>query len=316
MCVNNIYTDIRPDGHHSWCEMDQCKNIRAGLRCEGVTSLRHPPGYKRTEPRSPVTYSLGQMPPTPPQSYHSDQTSDSERSSKRRSSVYNSDPKVIDIQRRRSRHERQVSKEHGAYLSSSPLSRSPSLRSHGMPPSPVLDVYDTYEPTYRDVHKHERPTSSHGLPAIDIEVHATRVQGHRRQASNSSHGSVDEGRRQTSSIKTNSSRGSVDEGRRPRRLSEVQPDDQHRQRKKETEIARQNEAIANRVPPQVSATPRYRRGSVSVATLIPATERMRLSDEDRPQRHHRKEIDAEDRESEAMKRRLKDRMSLKTHTYV
>ncbi|KAI1823548.1 hypothetical protein F4861DRAFT_313716 [Xylaria intraflava] len=302
MCVNNIYTDIRPDGHHrTWSEIDVCKNVRAELPCEGLKSLRHPPGYKRTEPRSPITYSHGQLPPTPPLSYHSDHTSDSERSSKRRPSTYAAEPKVIDINRRRSlRHDRQGSKDRVSYMSSSPLSRTPPLHPHGMPASPIPDVYDTYEPTYRDVDKHERPTSSHGHAPVSVEIIDKRAHGHRRQSS---------------STKTSSSHGSTDDGRRQRRPSEHH-DDQYWQRKKESEIARQNEAIANRTPvPQTPQTPRYRRGSVAVASIMPVAERMRL-EEERAQRQRKKEVEAQEREIEAQKQRLKDRMSRRPYNYI
>ncbi|KAI2642510.1 hypothetical protein GGS21DRAFT_498206 [Xylaria nigripes] len=302
MCVKNLYTDVRSDGRHrSWSEMDYCRNIRAGLPCDGVTSLRHPPGYKRPEPRSPVTYNHGQLPPTPPRSYQSDHTSDSERSSKRRSSIYSSEHKPTDIGRRRSlRHERQTSRDPSSHMSSSPLSRTPPRHQPTMPASPISD---SYEATNREADKHERPTSSHGQPSINIEIVNSRSHGHRRQSS---------------STKTSSSHGSADEGRGQRRGSDLQHDDQYLQRKKkESEIARQNEAIANRTPvPPAPSAPRYRRGSVAIPPILPVVEqRMRL-EEEKEQRQRKKEAEAKEREADALKQRLKDRMSFKGQSYL
>ncbi|KAI3336866.1 hypothetical protein HD806DRAFT_20836 [Xylariaceae sp. AK1471] len=283
MCVKEIFTDVRPDGRtQTWSEGDYCVNSRAGKYCDRTKELRHPPGYKRTE-----------FPPTPPLSYHSDHTSDSERSSRRRSGVYINDHRVLDVGRKRSsRHERQGSDERVVYVNSSPLSRTPPLYQHSVPSSPVRD----YEPTYRE-NERERPTSSHSRPSIKVEIINEQPKSHRRHVSSS---------------KASSSRGSSEEERRQRRASDLQHGDQHRLREKETAIARQNREIADRTPvPHVPSNPRYRRGSVAVAPVISVKERMRQEEK----RQARKEQEAQEREEEALKQRLKNRFN--SHkTYV
>ncbi|KAI8948791.1 hypothetical protein F4801DRAFT_439038 [Xylaria longipes] len=298
MCVREIFTDVRPDGRQrTWSEADFCPNARHGQFCDRTQELRRPPGYRRTEPRS-STYSHGQLPPTPPLSYHSDHTSDSERSSRRRSGIYISDNKVLDVNRRRSsRHERQGSGERHVYMSGSPLSRTlsrtPPRHPRSLSPSPVPDLYNAYESSsYHNVEKRERPTS------FTVEIINERPKSHRRQGSSS---------------KTSSSRDSIDEERRQRRLSDLHHGDQHRQRKKENEIQRQNEAIASRTP--VPTSPRYRRGSVSIAPIVSVPERMRMDEEKKQRIREKREAEAMEREVEAQRQRLKDRFNFKNYQY-
>ncbi|KAI0442031.1 hypothetical protein F4803DRAFT_520641 [Xylaria telfairii] len=297
MCVEEIFTEERSDGRlRTWTQADLCSNSRYGELCDRTQQLRRPPGFRRTEPRNPA-YSHGQLPPTPPLSYHSD----SDKSSKRRSGTYINDQRVIDVNRRRSsRHERQGSGERVVYLSSSPLSRTlsrtPPQYPRSLSPSPVPDVYSAYESSsYRDVEKRERP------PAVTVEIINEQPKRHRRQGS---------------STKTSSSRDSIDEDRRQRRLSGVHHGDQHRQRRKESEIARQNEAIASRTPlPQAPSSPRYRRGSVSIAPIVSAPERKRIEMEKQQRRREKEEAEAVERELEAQTKRLKDRFNIKNYHY-
>ncbi|KAI0862307.1 hypothetical protein F4860DRAFT_123763 [Xylaria cubensis] len=305
MCVREIFTEVRPDGRlKTWSEADFCPNARHGQFCDRTQELRRPPGYRRTETRS-STYNHGQLPPTPPLSYHSDYTSDSERSSKRRSGIYINDSNMLDVHRRRSsRHERQGSGERIVYMSSSPLSRTPPHHSHSPSPSPVRDPYSGYESSsYRDVEKRERPAS------FTVEIINERPKSHRRQGSSS---------------KTSSSRDSIDEERRQRRLSEVHHGDQQRQRRKESditrrkesEIARQNEAIANRTPvPHAPSSPRYRRGSVSIPPVVSVPERMRIEEDKKQRLREKREAEAAERELEAQRLRLKDRFNFKNYQY-
>ena len=300
MCVKEIFTDVRPDGRtRNWVEGDYCHRSVRGQFCERTQELRHPPGYRRSESRVP-TYGHGQLPPTPPLSYHSDYTSDSDRSSKRRSGSYINDHNIVEVGRRRSsRHKRDGSGDRLVYLGSSPLSRTPPL----YPSSPVADVYDTYEANYRDVNDRER--SRERPPSVHVEIINERPKGHRRQGSSKTSSSGEERiHRRQSVSKTSSS----EEERRHRRSSSVHYGDQHRQRsKKETEIARQNEAIANRIPvPHVPASPRYRRGSVSIVPPVAVQERLRMQEEEALEREHEREI-------EAQRRRLKDRFEFKPY---
>ncbi|KAI0405754.1 hypothetical protein F4802DRAFT_170408 [Xylaria palmicola] len=300
MCVKEIFTDVQPDGRlRTWSEAEYCSNARHGQFCDRTQELRRPPGYRRSEPRSSA-YNHIQMPPTPPHSHHSDYNSDSERSSRRRSGIYINDHKVLDVNRRRSsRHERQDSADRVVYPGGSPLSRTlsrtPPHYRRSVPSSPVPDLYDSPgSSSYREDRERDRPT-------IKVEIINERPNSHRRQGSSS---------------KTSSSRDSNDEERRQRRLSDLHHGDQHRQRRKDSEIARHNEAIANRIPvPQVPSSPRYRRGSVSVAPVMSVQERIRL-EEERKQRHwEKKEAAALEREREAEKQRLKDRFTFKNYHY-
>ncbi|KAI1426057.1 hypothetical protein F5Y12DRAFT_305461 [Xylaria sp. FL1777] len=277
MCVKNIFSEQRPDGRlRTWTEGDFCRYARRGEFCERTQELRHPPGYRGPETRSSA-YSYGQLPPTPPLS-HSDYTSDSERSNKRRSGIYINDHKVLEVNRRHSSRHRRDGSGDRIYVGSSPLSRTPPIYQHSVPSSPI---YDTYEPSYHDVddreRSRERPTS------IKVEIINEQPKSHRRQGSSS---------------KTNSSRDSTGDERRQRRLSVH--GDQQRQRRRESEIARQNEAIASRTP--VPSSPRYRRGSVAIIPTIPVQERMRFKDEE-----------IQEREIEAQRRRLKDRFEFKSY---
>ncbi|KAI1191667.1 hypothetical protein F5B17DRAFT_381669 [Nemania serpens] len=305
MCVNEIFTELRPDGRQrTWSEADLCYRSRDGRLCDRTQELRRPLGYRREPPRG------GQLPPTPPLSYHSDYASDSDRSGKRRSAIYINDHKVVDVNRRRSlRQEGRGSMDRSLYVDNSPLARSP-LRSplsplSRTPPvhhhrsissSPARDVYDSIEPrSYREVNDRDQPTS------IKVEIINERPKSHRRQ---------------TSSSKTSSSRDSNDEVRRQRRLSDLHLIDPQRQRMKETEIARQNEAIASRKAPQGSSVQGYRRGSVSIPSASQLQERKRLEEEKKLRHREKKEEEAREREVEAQKQRLKDRFARKTYHYA
>jgi len=298
MCYNRIYSEVRADGtKETWSEPEICPE-----KCLQFSQLHYPTKHReRSSSRGP-SYSRSQFPPTPPLSYHSDYTSDSERSSRRRSGIYVNDHKVLEINgKRHSRHERQHSGERSSYLGSSPLSRTPALYHHSRPSSPAIDLHDTYEPEYRS-----RPSSSHSRssrsgPHVTVEIINEKSKSHRRHGSSS---------------KT-SSRESNDEERRHRRAS-LQHGDQLRLSKKESEIARQNREIKDRTPiPQgPSSSSGYRRGSVSVTPTLSVTERLRL-DEERAERRRQKALrEEEKRERDAQQQRLKDRFAPKRSNTV
>ncbi|GAP91153.1 hypothetical protein SAMD00023353_5600500 [Rosellinia necatrix] len=294
MCIREVFTEVRPDGRlRTWSEADYCTNSRHGQYCDRTQELRRPPGYRRPEPRS-STYAHGQLPPTPPLSYHSDYASDSERSNKRRSAIYINDHKMLDVNRRHSlRHERQPSGERIVYMGGSPLartlSRTPPLYPRSGSSSPARG---TYEPTYRetDSRDRERPTS------IKVEIINKQPKSHHRAGSAS---------------KTSSSRDSIEDERRQRRLSDIHYETRQN---KETKIAQQNEAIANRAPipsPHGQPSLSYRRGSVSIPPVMSEIERMRLEEEKKQRRREKKEAEARERELESQKQRLKNRFSFK-----
>ncbi|KAI1811186.1 hypothetical protein GGS20DRAFT_126658 [Poronia punctata] len=284
MCYERIYTEELADGRQITRSVPHYCEKRCGKydKMPYVSS-----GYREVSPARGPSYARGQFPPTPPMSYHSDYTSDSERSSRRRSGIYINDHKVLDVDRRNSvRHERQRSGDRSSYLSSSPL--SPHYH-HSIPPSPSSELYhDTYDHDRRD-----RPSSSHSGPKVTVEIINEKPKRHSRHGSSS---------------KT-SSRDSHDDERHRRRTSDLPHGDQFRLSKKEAEIARQNAAIQNRSAPQVPVSSSYRRGSVSLAPAQTLTDRVR-HDEEKAERRRRKALEAEKRrEEEAQQQRLKERFA-------
>jgi len=201
---------------------------------------------------------------------------------------------MLDVGHRRrssqSQHERQRSGDRIVYAGSPSLSRTPPVQSRSISPSPARESHSS---SYRDTEHRPRERSN----SIRIDIVNERPKTHHRT---------------TSSSKTVSSRESSDEERRQRRTSVHFSDD--RQRRKDSEIARQNEAIASRNPiPQVSpsSNPRYRRGSVSILPAASVQERIRLDEEKRLRQREKKEAEAREREEEAQRQRLKDRFNIK-----
>ncbi|KAI0165894.1 hypothetical protein GGR57DRAFT_140726 [Xylariaceae sp. FL1272] len=323
MCEKDVYTELRPDGRITTSEEPRSFCNIERKYCERTKEYHHPAEQMRT--------AYNQYPPTPPMSSHSEYTSDSERSSKRSSGIYvngrkvsdnTSDSeratkrssgiyvngrKVSDISRRRSStHERQPNSDRLSYEGSSSLSRSP-LRSptfyqRSIPSSPAADVHDRYSSSYLDsvVDERDRPSSSHH-PSIKVEI----------VNDDSTH------RRKGSSSKTSSSRDSDEDERKHRRQRRAsvhfeEPPKAKKEQRKQSEIARANDAIANRTAvPHTAKTP-YRRGSVSLGSLVSATEQLRI-DEDKMRRRQERELRKErEREDADQKKRLKDRMTVST----
>ncbi|KAI1491032.1 hypothetical protein F5X96DRAFT_507899 [Biscogniauxia mediterranea] len=246
MCISHRYEQVLPDGRiDRWAENDLCHKSRHNKLCDYTQVLQHP-----AEPYHPdqlsSSYGRMQFPPTPPMSAHSASTSDSERSTKRRSGSYTLDQKVLEINnsKRSSRRE----KEDRTYIDRTPISRTPP-RQLPLPgsahSSPDRASYHSHESRRREsnVSERDRPTT------IKIEIAGSdrSQKTHRRTDTSSSRAS-----------KT-SSRDSSDDGseRRRRRQSVAFVEtDQELQRKLqlESEIARANAAIANRpVPPPTNA---------------------------------------------------------------
>ncbi|OTA97780.1 hypothetical protein M434DRAFT_194851 [Hypoxylon sp. CO27-5] len=295
MCHKNIYTYVYPDGHKSeQVKYDHlCEKSRHGQPCEYTKTFEHPLEYIRSgQLGSPYN---SQFPPTPPLSSHSASASDSEHSSKERSGTYVHGAKVIDPSKRSSRRDRT---ERAVYSESPPLSRTPPRRysvSRGSPSSPHEETIRIREsPRRREISPEERdrPTSSHIRPTT-IEVKVINEQRH----SNSHH-------------------------RRHGSNSHVRFEDDEKKRKIQSEIERENEAIANRPP--VPATPaklstRYRRGSVVVpppteTSLVAAMDHLSIEREQRRrERRAAEQRELEERrereEEEAQKQRLKNRMA-------
>ncbi|KAI0850271.1 hypothetical protein F5Y00DRAFT_35758 [Daldinia vernicosa] len=325
MCHKNIFTYVYPDGHSAeQIKHDLCDSSRHGLPCKLTKTFQHPTEYVRSGQLSPPGYSFGQFPPTPPLSSHS--ASDSEHSSKGRSSVYINGEKVIDLNRRSSRRDKgERAGDHTVYVDSPPLSRTPPRKydiPRSMPSSPREETIRVREPRHRETSPHERnrstSTSSHSRPSIEVKI--VNEPRHRRQGSSKS--------------SSQSQDSDEEERRRKRRNSHVRFEDEEKKdekkkdekkKKVQSEIERANEDIANRPPVPTTTVPaktRYRRGSVAVdpndAALVLAMDQMSLERErkanlDRERRRREKRAaeqrEREREEEEAQRQRLRDRMA-------
>ncbi|KAI0835645.1 hypothetical protein F5Y06DRAFT_123624 [Hypoxylon sp. FL0890] len=311
MCHKNIFTYVYPDGQRvEQVKHDLCEDSRHGQPCKLTKTFQHPLEYVRPGQLSPPAFSFGQFPPTPPLSSHSASASDSEHSTKERSGVYVNGAKVIDLNKRSSRRDRT---ERAVYGESPPLSRTPPRRysvSRGSPSSPreeTLHIHESPRRREKSPEERDRPTSSHFRPTIEVKVvNEPRHNSHRR------HGS---------SNKSSSQDGDEEERRRRRRNSHVRFEDDEKKKKIQSEIERENEAIANRPPvpaASVQLSSRYRRGSVVVppteTSLVAALDHLTLEREQR--RRERRAAEQREREEqrareeeEAQRQRLKDRMA-------
>ncbi|KAI0602941.1 hypothetical protein F4775DRAFT_531244 [Biscogniauxia sp. FL1348] len=245
MCISHRYEQVLPDGHvDRWAENDLCHKSRHNKLCDYTQVLQHP-----AEPYHPdqlsSSYGRMQFPPTPPMSSHSASTSDSERSTKRRSGSYTLDQKVLEINnsKRSSRRE----KEDRTYIDRTPISRTPP-RQFTLPDSvhssPDRASHQSHESRRREsnVSERDRPTT------IKIEIAGSdRPQKTHRRSDASS---------RTSKASSRDSSDDGSERRRRRQSVAFVETDQELQRKLqlESEIARANAAIANRpVPPTPNA---------------------------------------------------------------
>ncbi|KAI5926482.1 hypothetical protein F4810DRAFT_540233 [Camillea tinctor] len=252
MCISRRYEQVLPDGRiDRWAENDLCSNSRHNKLCDYTQVLQHPVEAFAPEQLS-SSYGRMQFPPTPPMSSHSASTSDSERSSKRRSGSYTLDQKVLEINnsKRSSRRE----KEERNYMDKTPTSRTPPRQftlPDSMNSSPDRASYRSHESRSQsrrresNVSERERPTT------IKIEI-----AGSERSQKTSPPRRSDASSRTS---KTSSRDGSDDGSERRRRRQSVtfaEPElDPQRKQQLESEIARANAAIANRpVPPVTNAS--------------------------------------------------------------
>ncbi|KAI1413043.1 hypothetical protein F5Y13DRAFT_40814 [Hypoxylon sp. FL1857] len=317
MCHKDVYTYVYPDGHRvEQVKHDLCVDSRHGQPCKLTKEFQHPVKPVNHVPPSqlsPPAFTYNQFPPTPPLSSHSASASDSEHSSKERSGVYVKGEKVIDLNKRSSRRDRT---ERPVYGESPPLSHTPPRRysiSRGSPSSPREETVRIHESPRRrenSPEERDRPTSSHFRPTIEVKVV-------NEQRHNNTHH-----RRHGSSSKSSSQDGDEEERRRRRRNSHVRFEDDEKKKKIQSEIERENEAIAKRPPvPAASAQlgARYRRGSVVVppaeTSLVAAMDHLTLEREQRrrerraAEQKREREERREREEEEAQKQRLKDRMA-------
>lgn len=256
MCKINRYDELRPSGRvERHTEKDFCARAMPPDVCSLTAELKHPLDSRASHLSPRAIHDP--FPPTPPRSSHS--ASGSDRSSRRRSSVY------IDVngatvmgtspQRSSSRREK---RDH-LFAGSPPLSsRSPSAR-YSSPISPRDDFFASDLRHHRTHSRgHSRDHSPSRLrPTVKVEV----SNGRSRKTSRS-HGS-------------SASRDSSEETLlRNRRLADMLNRDHETSHwRVESEIARANELIANRpaVPmapsapaPVSSSASRYRRPSVKI----------------------------------------------------
>ncbi|KAI2601960.1 hypothetical protein GGR54DRAFT_560353 [Hypoxylon sp. NC1633] len=307
MCNKNIFTYVYPDGHSvEQTKHDLCSDSRHGQPCKLTKTFQHPIDYLRPGQLSPSAFAFGQFPPTPPLSSHSASASDSEHSSRERSGVYVNGERVIDLNKRSPRRDKG---DRAVFVESPSLSRTPPRKYHvsrSLPSSPNEEPIYVRESRRRDrtPERHERSSSSHHRPTIEVKV--VNEQRHRR------HGSS----------KSSSQDGDEKEHRRRRRNSHVRFEDDEKTKKIQSEIERQNEDIANRpaVPSSsASLSSRYRRGSVVVGrtdtSLVAAMDHLTL-EHDKRRREQRAAEQRAREEEEAQRQRLMERMAPKRRATV
>ncbi|KAI1344241.1 hypothetical protein F5Y15DRAFT_106750 [Xylariaceae sp. FL0016] len=268
MCEIHVYKKARSNGRVEEYEVrEPCRTARHGYECREEKIYVHP--------SQAASHQYDNHPPTPPLSSHSAVSSDSERTSKRRSGFYVHDDKYLDIHRKPSRNDKN---KRPVYVNDYSPSRSPP-RQHTPPRSPPSSAYSedpiVHEVRYRPEEHHRNPSPhlkgilKNATKAVEpTEEH----QRHRRQPSS----------------KTSSQDSKTERTHHRRRSSVHYADDKRDQRdaesKIESKIARQNDNIARRpakpvvveavpapIPAPTSNSSRYRRGSVVVAPSFPST---------------------------------------------
>ncbi|KAL7626468.1 hypothetical protein AAE478_003240 [Parahypoxylon ruwenzoriense] len=332
MCHKNIYTYVYSDGRRAErVNYDLCENSHHNQPCKLTKTFQHPVEYLRPGQLSPPPFAYGQFPPTPPLSSHSASASDSEHSSKERS-VYINGEKVVDPSRRPSRREK--GDRTTIYIESPSSSSRGSGRRYSVSRSAPSSPRDgslqsqTRETRRRETSdERDRPASPRHRPTIVKVVNEKRQDKHHGRGSSS--GSASGGSK-------SSSQGEDDEERKQRRQhSHVRFEDDEKQKNIKSEIERANEAIANRpaVPTTTSSTTttttallptRYRRGSVVVdrsenTSLVAAMDQLNLEREKlerEKRRRERRAAEFRDREEEAQKQRLMERMAPKRRATV
>ncbi|KAI0016964.1 hypothetical protein F4780DRAFT_632982 [Xylariomycetidae sp. FL0641] len=296
MCTFHTYTNGGSDGHvYKEHTVERCSKARHGRVCENMPRFRHDNEYPMyAEPSSPSRHL--ELPPTPPRSSHSGSGSDGEHlpSPRRRSVHYAARPHVIDIESRRSHgNSRDTFYIDSPSGSTSPLRQYSHSRGSSSG-SAATDLYETYEPRYRErvPRDQERPTTTQ--PTITLQVinqEAPHKRHHRHGSSKTS--------------------------------SQESKEEEH-DRKLRERIARENMIIHNRpplapIPPMTTrqrANSHYRRGSISIeANPVPSMmEKLRIDEDVKHAKEMRRmarraERDAE-REDEEQKNRLKERMTI------
>ncbi|KAJ1337334.1 hypothetical protein MN608_00186 [Microdochium nivale] len=281
MCKTHVYTEVSSSGaRRQRMENELCKRSRHGVLCDRNTVYNHEETYMgKLSPRQPHDH----FPPTPPRSSHSRGGSDSDHSSKRRSSSY-----YIDGDRmiRKSSPSRRPRRNSVAFDIDEPVkARSPrrltSVR-HQAPPSPPLndDLFQVSDPK-----KLEEMVD--GRPLRSILKDST------KRSSRGSHSSEEE---------------RVLHQRRIEDLWVHTKEDKDREERLKQEIKSANDKIKSRpanVPetPSVSSSSRpYRRGSVVVERpddLVAKLEALEIKGQRKRDRHA----------DEEQQRRLRDRMS-------
>lgn len=280
---------------------------RRGSACEHPIKYRHPK-EERSPPLTGVHYTHNNLPPSPPSSDASfpPSGSEAERARKRRSGIYINGERVLDINRKPSRRERRNSNH--VVIVEPPVSPRASPRYVTPVSSPPSGPGYLYEPR-----SHHYP--SHSRPEVMLEVSDHRQ--HRK--------SDDYHRHTPRTHRESHSSGSISDEERIRKLERELKKTQEavRLQRLQSEIERQNEAIANR--PAVPSAPqpmkvKYRRGSVSIKqpgeSLAEAMRKVQLRDaaaaeaeKERIRRDKRSQEKREREEAEAQRRRLLARMA-------
>lgn len=330
MCTTNVYSYVHSDGRKETIEQPSlCPNSRRGKPCSDNVVFQLPSQFVGAASAPAGTSYMGShLPPTPTytprsstpnyrsgdesdRSYHSGSSS---RSKKRSSGIYvsvNGQP-VVDMNRRERR-----SNERIVLVDGPPTPRTPPQTYTGprtAPPSPSVPfIVDA--PAPRDSYSRRPVIVDERRPRVTIElVDPATTSRHARHSSTSSHDSRHSRR---SSYTDEEER----QQRRERRKEERRREEQEiREQKIRARIDRANREIANRpaapmppAPPRRSAT--FTRPAVEIndrdqAELAEAVRRLRIEKE------ARRAAEEVEREEEAQRRRLLERIQPKRRATV
>ncbi|KAH6898202.1 hypothetical protein B0T10DRAFT_453542 [Thelonectria olida] len=288
MCTQNIYTYVYPDGYREakYGDVVACEKALRGSPCASPAIFEYPP--------QPVNFSTSapysQLPPTPQYSplppstpiYRSGDDSDrsfgssSSKKKNRSSGIYINGQKVLDLNRRERR------REHIVVVDSPPTPRTPP-QNWSVPASPNSNTYGESS--------HRRPVvlndERNNRVQIEVVANDRRPRGsHSRHTSSSSHHSDDE------------------EKRRRRRERELKHEEEEmRKQRFNSRIVKANREISDR--PAVPMAPALKRASTYKR---PAVEVL-YDPESELKKEARREERARQKEDEAQRIRLKERMS-------
>lgn len=330
MCTTHVYSYVHADGHKETIKQPTlCPNSYRGKPCANNVVFQLPSQHVGASSAPVTSYMGSQLPPTPtytpPSStanYRSGDESDrsyrsgsSSRSKKRSSGIYvsvNGQP-IVDVNRRDRRNSERI-----VLVDSPPTPRTPPQTFTGprtAPPSPSMPfIVDAPRES-----SSRRPVIVDERPRVTIEL--TEPQSSRGHARHSSTSSRDSHRSRRSSHTDDEERQLRRERREQRHEERRLEEMELREQKLRARIAKANYEIANRpaapmppAPPRRSAT--ISRPVVEIpaanedAELVEAMRRLRVEKE------ARRIAEQQEREEEAQRQRLLERMKPKRRATV